>query len=680
MITYAGIDFGNSNCVIAIPKPTGVEVVLNQSSNRLTPAMVTYTDERRFSGELSSQQQLQYNNNTITDLKRLVMLPFQSELRKKLSKTLPLVELDDGTTGINISYHDHSLTLRPEQCIAYLLKEMANLSGKENFVITVAPWWSEKHRRAMSNACKIAGINCVALLNTTTAAAITYALQHRERLPKPNEPPVPVAFVDIGDSSMNVTIAIIKQQNVEIKAISYNDEINGSLFTDRFEQYLLEKVYQKYKIDPTSSSRAMLRFRQAVEKAKKVLSVNPIVQFEVHSIMNTDISFLVQREEFNDQIKDIIEENLEKTIQEALEISKIDKNKIFELQLLGGTTRVLAVKDSLTKFFGKEPKKSLNLDECFAIGSAYMAAYLSPKMSVPIIVKDISPHSLTAHWKDGSYEVFKKFNHIPAVKLFDVKVKERKTIYLSNEIEDIGKIHIETGLPHTTKVTIRIRLTQSCTIDVVDAIFEKEGKTTEAKITYHFYGDMNQKQILEYKELEDKMAKNDNDEMKIDDARNELESQLLSIHNDINKNLLDYVEPSLLDKVKSTINQIELWFEEKEFDRLPFNEYISKADILKNLVKPIQIRMNSHQSLMSEVLTMKNDAMGIINHLENDSIIQNDPSIEQLMNNTIEFMQELSEIKEIPKYQNISVDIEELRSKICQLHKSYDGIKEKHNQ
>ena len=158
MIYTAGVDFGNSNCVIAIPKGDAAQVVLNQSSNYLTPTMVTYSNERRYAGELSLHNQMQYPQSTITDLKKLINLKYDSHESEELSNSLPfkyLVKLEDGKVGIKVIYQEKECILRPEQCIAYLFKELKSYVKAEeceNFVITINPQWSENQRRAIINS------------------------------------------------------------------------------------------------------------------------------------------------------------------------------------------------------------------------------------------------------------------------------------------------------------------------------------------------------------------------------------------------------------------------------------------------------------------------------------------------------------------------------------------------
>ena len=205
----AGLDFGNKNCVLAIPQNGGVDIVASASGKRITPTLVGYAETRRYWGELAANNQMQNLNTTISDLKRLVGLKFESSEREFMEKTVQfkMAALPDGLTGVEI---DGRVT-RPEQSFAFVLEEILKMATAHDhraggFVIAVSPWWGELHRRLILDAMKIARIPCAALVNSTTAAAVTYAINHRARLPEKGSDPVSVLLIDFGDSSMNVCV------------------------------------------------------------------------------------------------------------------------------------------------------------------------------------------------------------------------------------------------------------------------------------------------------------------------------------------------------------------------------------------------------------------------------------------------------------------------------------------
>ena len=179
MWSGAGLDFGNKYCVVGIPQSRSISVLLDQASNRLIPTMAGYSEKRRVFGTLAQQEILQNLEGTITQLKRLVCLKYDSEERKSIEKMVnfELVKLNDGFTGIKLSNNDNHVFL-PAQIIAYLLKSLMKITQSSQqavaaFSIAVSPWWTQAHRQTIIDACKIAKINLITLINSTTCLLYT---------------------------------------------------------------------------------------------------------------------------------------------------------------------------------------------------------------------------------------------------------------------------------------------------------------------------------------------------------------------------------------------------------------------------------------------------------------------------------------------------------------------------
>ena len=132
-------------------------------------------------------------------------------------------------------------------------------------VISVSPWWSHFHRRSLLNAVKIGKIDCLSLVNSTTAAAVSYVKVHEDKLPPKEAKPLPVMFIDMGDYSMNVVIALVKKNYVQIVSYTYDDHLGGALFTAELIPYLFARTIEKYKIDPRKNPRAWIRFQDEAE-------------------------------------------------------------------------------------------------------------------------------------------------------------------------------------------------------------------------------------------------------------------------------------------------------------------------------------------------------------------------------------------------------------------------------
>ncbi|OHT15821.1 Heat shock protein SSE1 [Tritrichomonas foetus] len=683
----SGVDFGNMNCVIAVPAANGIDIVLNQSSNRLTPTMVTFAGDRRYSGELASQHQMQFVQGTITELKRLIMLNFESDERKTIEKSVPfkLLPLQDGTTGIEVQIRNENLVFRPEQCIACLLKDIQKVAENHNqnvnrYVFAVSPWWTEKHRRSFLSAVKIAGIECLSLVNSTTAAAIAYSMIHRNRLPPPDKDSVNVAFIDFGNSSMNVAIASLKQGLVEIKSFADDNHLGGSYFSTPLREYLIEKVKNKYRINPEDSLRAMLRFNQAVEKVKKTLSINPIVQFEVPSILDVDVAFPVYRDEFDKIITDLIQ-RIEEPINKALELANVKKEELFEIQVLGGSSRIASVYSELTRIFGREPMKSLNLDECFAIGAGYMAAILSPNMLVPLVVKDISSQAVKATWKNensdknGEIEVFKQFTHVPYHRFIKIPVKESLDLTLWNQEEEIAFVKIETGIKEEVIVNLNIKLTQSGTVCVSEGLFDYKDKQHEAKINASYIGDFDDKQMKEFQEIENELSQMDEIENQIDVVKNDLEGFIFSVSNDMNRDLKEYINPENLNNVESVLSNVQLWFEENEFERMSLDEYQEKLNELKQCFDPIYDQKSKYHELSEASISLKESLCETLAKFREDVYHSECPGYSLLKSDLESYIQSIKSFFDQPKYINFEVNLDEERNKVDILAKRVEEMR-----
>lgn len=630
MSTVLAIDFGNENLVISTPRKGGIDIINNQSSQRQTPSMVAFSDTRRYAGEFARQQQMMNIKGTITNLKRLIGLKYETEERKMIEKVVPykIVKMEDGFIGVEVSYLDKPTTFSVEQCVSLLLKEVFAIASHHGIsskttkdcVISVSPSWGEVERRIILDSAKIAGFNVLKLLNSTTAASITYSMYNRKRLPESIEKAVPIAFVDFGDSELNVSIVSMSQGSIEVKGVACDKKLGGSDFTTALVNLLLEKTKNKYKIDPSQNPRSMLRFRQAAEKLKKSLSINSIMPFDVQSCMNDiDVSFMVKREEFEEVIVDLVD-RIEQPVLKALEIADVKKEDLFAIEIIGGASRVKVVKEKFRSIFGKDFTQSLNPDECFAIGAGFQAAILSPQFKVDLKVRDIAMNPVMIEWKDENGEVkknelFKQYNSIPCTKIVPIKVKENCNVRIYNDqIGDIGIVKIETGTEDIINAKLKVRLSSDgiiqfveTTHQVTEEVEDKEGKkkTIKSEIPLPFtfkprYG-LSLDQIENLKSEEKKMLKRDQEEIEIDNIKNELSSYIFTLNNYIVRDYPEFFDPSKKDEYLQKINDAQCWFDENEFDRLPLKDYQDQLSILKEIGEKAMNRKNDRIEIPKQI-------------------------------------------------------------------------------
>lgn len=641
MSAIIGVDLGNENCVIALPRKGGVDVVNNQSSQRLTPTMVAYDETRRYAGEFARSQQMQNVQGTITNLKRLVGLKYDDPRRVDVEKLVntKLVKLPDGFVGLELDYCGQTKTFRVEQVLALMFSEVIKIAqlnecSSKELVVVCSPWWGEVERRVVLDAARVAGVEIKKLLNSTTAQAICYSMYFRKKLPEDEAKAVPVIFVDFGDSSLNVSVAKLSNGTVEIKAFTSDEHFGGSDFTNALQDLLLEKTIEQYKIDPRTSARAMIRFRAAVEKFKKVLSSNPVVRFEVPTLMNDiDVKFDLKREEFDERTKHLVQ-RIDAPIEQALKLAGVDKKDLHAIEIHGGASRVHAVKAHMAEIFGRQPTQSLNADECFALGAGYQAAIISPQYRVPLKLRDVCPHKIMIEYVRGdtkekvTKEVFSQFNSLDCTKQVPLKVSKSMDVRVFTDLYDLGSIHIETGVEEVKTVFTMVRLTSDAIVTVTDAFEEREEKVElppekkkteekkdgdeekkeekegdneekkeepkfkivkkQVKVEYKYtpcFG-MSDDAIKEMKQLEKTMADKDVLEEKIDHTRNELESYIYNIRSGVQYDWPEFFDPSQKDDVLKSVQEAYDWFSENEYERLPLEQYEAQLNKLRAFGEP----------------------------------------------------------------------------------------------
>ena len=295
---------------------------------------------------------------------------------------------------------------------------------------------------------------------------------------------------------------------VHIVSYAYDENLGGIFFTNALIPYLLDRTMQKHKINPKDSPRAWIKFQEAAEKLKKTLSINPAVPFEIPSLMNDiDVNFIVKREDFNSKITDLIE-RIPTPILKALETANIKKEDLFAVEALGGGARVPLVKSKIVETLGKEISQTLNLDECFAIGTAYYAKMLNGE-DKELEVSDVTPCEISASWKEGDQDktqiLFKHFSQAPSISSFLVNVNGHNTVKIGSDECTVGTIDLDIGENNQSNVEVTLSLSQSATVVFNGAKIIKPQDAQEnapqiqLTTTFSFNGDISPGKLDEFK-------------------------------------------------------------------------------------------------------------------------------------------------------------------------------------
>ncbi|GAA5971225.1 hypothetical protein JCM8115_005809 [Rhodotorula mucilaginosa] len=388
MTSVIGLDIGQYGSKIGAARNRGIDILVNETSNRATPSLVAFGPRSRMIGEAAKTQETSNFRNTVGSLKRLIGRTLEDpdvEVERKFMNA-ELVKTGN-TVGVSVNYLGEKTEFSATQLYAMYLAKLRDTAANElksavnDIAIAVPVWYTEVQRRAVLDAAEIAGLNCLRLINDTTATALGYGITKTD-LPAPEEPSRHVAFVDIGHSDFSVSIVAFNKGSLVVKATAYDRHFGGRDFDYALVEHFAKEFQTKYKIDVMSNKKAVFRLTAAVEKAKKILSANPLAPISVESIMNDiDASSTLEREAFEELIKPLLNRATE-PLQRALAMSGLQKEDITSVELVGGSTRIPALKNIIQEFFGRPLSFTSNQDEAIARGATLACAQVSPVFKV----------------------------------------------------------------------------------------------------------------------------------------------------------------------------------------------------------------------------------------------------------------------------------------------------------
>ena len=366
-----GIDLGTTNSCVAVMEGGEAVVIPNAEGNRTTPSVVAFSKNgERLVGQIAKRQAVTNPDNTVISIKRHM-----------------------GTDKkVNIEGDDFS----PQEISAMILQKLK--SDAESYlgqkvtqaVITVPAYFSDSQRQATKDAGKIAGLEVLRIINEPTAAALAYGVDKDNTEQK-------IMVYDLGGGTFDVSILDIGDGVFEVLATSGNNKLGGDDFDERIIQYLVAEFKKSNGIDLSQDKSAMQRLKEAAEKAKIELSgmtqtnINlPFITADSTGPKHLDIT--LTRAKFEELIGDLVESTTG-PVNQALKDAGLTANDIAQILLVGGSTRVPLVQETVKKITGKEPNKGINPDECVAVGAAIQGGVLSGDVK-DLVLLDVTPLSL----------------------------------------------------------------------------------------------------------------------------------------------------------------------------------------------------------------------------------------------------------------------------------------------
>ena len=379
MSKIIGIDLGTTNSCVAVMEGGKPVVVANTEGARTTPSVVAFTKTgERLVGEPAKRQAVTNAEKTISSIKREMGTDYKKEIDgKKYS---------------------------PQEISAMILQKLK--ADAENYlgekvseaVITVPAYFNDAQRQATKDAGKIAGLDVKRIINEPTAAALAYGLD--------NESEQKIMVYDLGGGTFDVSIIEIGDGVIEVLSTSGDNRLGGDDFDQKITDYMIAEFKKQEGVDLSTDKMALQRLKEAAEKAKKELSSATTTNINLPFITATaegpkHFDMNLTRAKFDELTRDLVDRTAV-PVQNALKDAGLTASELGQVLLVGGSTRIPAVQDKVKQLTGKEPSKSLNPDECVAIGASIQGGKLAGDAGAgEVLLLDVTPLSLSIETMGG---------------------------------------------------------------------------------------------------------------------------------------------------------------------------------------------------------------------------------------------------------------------------------------
>lgn len=392
MSKIIGIDLGTTNSCVSVMENGEVKVIANPEGNRTTPSVVSFKNGEIIVGEAAKRQAVT-NPETVMSVKRHM--------------------------GTNHKEHVNGKDYTPQEISAMILQNLKATAEAylgetvTKAVITVPAYFNDAQRQATKDAGKIAGLEVERIINEPTAAALAFGLDKLDQEQK-------VLVYDLGGGTFDVSILDLADGTFEVLATAGDNKLGGDDFDEKVMNWVVDEFKKEQGIDLSNDKMAMQRIKEAAEKAKKDLSGTMQTQISLPFIsagaagpLHLELS--LTRAKFDELTRDLVLRT-ETPVRQALKDAGIDPTEIHQVLLVGGSTRIPAVQESVKKLLGKEPNKSVNPDEVVSMGAAIQGGVIAGDVK-DVLLLDVTPLSLGIETMGGVMTVLIERNTtIPTTK------------------------------------------------------------------------------------------------------------------------------------------------------------------------------------------------------------------------------------------------------------------------
>ena len=592
MSKIIGIDLGTTNSCVAVMEGGQPTVIPNAEGARTTPSVVAFTKSgERLVGEPAKRQAVTNADKTISSIKRHMGTDYR-------------VAIDDKKYS-------------PQEISAMILQKLKgdaeNYLGEKvtEAVITVPAYFNDAQRQATKDAGKIAGLEVKRIINEPTAAALAYGLD--------NEKEQKIMVYDLGGGTFDVSIIEIGDGVIEVLSTAGNNRLGGDDFDQKITDYMLADFKAKEGVDLSGDKMALQRLKEAAEKAKKELSSATTTNINLPFITATaegpkHFDMNLTRAKFDELTRDLVDKTAE-PVRRALSDAGITAADLGQVLLVGGSTRIPAVQEEVKRLTGKEPSKSLNPDECVALGASVQGGKLAGDAGAgDILLLDVTPLSLSIETMGGvATRLIERNTTIPTKKsqIFSTAADNQTAVDINvvqgerqfaKDNKSLGQFRLD-GIPPARRGVPQIEVTFDIDANGIVNVSAKDlGTGKEQHITITAGSNMSEddinkavKEAAEY-EAQDKKRK------EAIDTRNEADSFVFQTEKAL-EDVGDKIQESDKASVQADLNALKNLLDQTKDQEMTESQVADMKAAQEKL-------MQSAQSLFSKVYEQAQQAAG----------------------------------------------------------------------